>query len=189
MTDHPYTIDGYAEQVTVTGWKCAKCGRFYGNGGGAERSASYCCSEHAECDKCGEPARKPWLRCDRCRETDEHERHEARERAPWDGICMVYSDAADRYFCDPYEAMEYLQDDGYESVESMRLLLCVPDNGREFDIGEFQADHLPDEDHGDPEPRWSREEADRINGIVNGFVAEYAPLCWRPGEVAWNGES
>lgn len=178
VTDY---IDGHAREVTVTGWGCGKCGKFYGDGGHAPVAAAYCCATKRRCECGAETDAKHYIKCDDCRTKAEVEKHAQRERAPWSGG-MIYSDAADRYFEDPESALDWLADEDDRDFDDARFLLCKPDNGREFLMSEFLQDSVAEDGEFD------FPDTGEIDRAVNEWIAAHAPYSWLPGKVAWNGE-
>lgn len=176
----PYTEA--AEILTVTGWACKTCRRWWGDD---EHMARYCCATTAICGDCKvEHGEKGYTACEACRE----KRAEARwqellaKAVPWDGKAPLYSEAYSRYFFDADETRDFLDTLAFDKIEatpeSLHLCVCEPNNGREFDIEEYLSDDLPDEDHGDPHLPGSRE----LNKIVNDWIKERAPLSWHGGK-------
>jgi len=84
---------------------------------------------------------------------------------------MVYSEVRDKYYSSPDDAEDTL-DEG-ESLESMRLLLCVPQY-----TPILEPDYFVDELSEDGEPPDEMVEAmDAFNAAMSGVV-----LSWIPGE-------
>jgi len=146
-----------AETVTVTGWACKTCRRWYGKN---EHVARRCCAKDTPC-KCGGRATEGHTTCDVCLHAAAVDRWLAAPRAPWDGKTPLYSDAANKYFIYDCELLDYIEesrldDEGEpsgiegpataEEVESLRLRICKPVRGRDFNIAEQFEDRLPDED-------------------------------------------
>ena len=126
---------------TVTGW-VSRDGRFWGDD---ERMARYDGCTHVACNKCGEPVEKGWLACRKCRDQADTDRYNAMPRKPWDGN-MVYSQARDRYYQDPGDAEDELEEG--ETLADLQLVLCEPNYGRKLDPDHF-CDELPDDDEGE----------------------------------------
>ncbi len=166
--------DRAAKQVTVTGW-VSRDGRFYGDD---ERIARYAGSTHSLCEDCGEPCSKSWLVCDACREKRDVETHAKREVRPWDGICMIYSEVFDKYFNEPSEVLEFLEDAESSFDQSdLRLVLCEPNYPHAPDPGDCYCDELP-EDGDVPD------EVAEAFAVLAAALEKCAPLSWSAGKFA-----
>ncbi len=165
---------------TVTGW-VARDGRFWGDD---ERMARYDGSTVSLCSECGDVCDKSWTKCKPCIAKDELERFAKRERAPWDGQQMLYSEAHDRYFSNPDEAREFAEDEGIEDVMSLRLMLCEPQYLHQVDTDQWE-DVLP-EDH----DHYSLPaDVGAALELLNEAIRAAGPVSWMPGHNAWNGEA
>jgi hypothetical protein len=120
--------------------------------------------------------------CDACEAKRESDRWDALPRVEWDGVTPVCTWLDDRYFFDVDDLRSYLGELDL-TPETVRLVLCAPDNGPRFDMLEFLTDHLPDEDAGD------LYDVDEIDKIVNGWIDSRAPFCWWGTERAVLPES
>ena len=159
----------------IAGW-VSRHGRFYGDGPAAESSARYDGCTHVSCDKCGEPTPKGWLACEACRDKAEVERHEARERKPWDGKCMIYSEADDKWFSDLEEIIEYCGEHEV-TFDSLRLLLSEPVYPKLIDPVEYYVDDLPSDDPDESYlPKEVAEAFDALNKIIEACET---PLSWK----------
>ena len=137
-----------AKQITVTGWSCVKCGRFYGAGESAEHSARYCCHTEAACT-CGARKKRHQSYCESCHHVKKVARYEAIQQvegatepttdAPW----SILDD--DSYFFDLETLVEWCVDRDVKPSD-MFFVMCKPHNPGEFSISEFVQDHLPDDD-------------------------------------------
>lgn len=180
--ERPY--EDAAEQVTLTGWACKHCHRFYGPHDTHDKhAAQWCCASDKPCgeDGCTNRAGAHYTVCDACLTKREDAKWFARERRPWDGVQMVYSETTDRYYSSPDEALEEAEDRG-EDLDTMRLVLCEPNSGRTFEMAEHLSDDLPSDD---PDSVDTRD----IDAIVNKWIDDHAPFSWEPGKFAWNGET
>lgn len=160
-----------AEQVTVTLWK-SRDGQLHRD----ERLARWSGATHVHCERCQAPTEKGWILCGACRGISDTERWNARERKPWDGKQMVYSDALDKYFESPDDALEAASLDGDDSatLESLRLVLCDPE------YASIDADNFCDITPDDAElPGEVLDAIDAFNNAVAGKVC-----CWTPGRYA-----
>ncbi len=163
-----------AKLVTVTGW-VSRDGRFYGED---ERIARYAGSTHSRCSDCGKPCSKNWLVCDACRHIRAVEKHAQRQAKPWDGICMIYSDADDRYFSEPGEIVEYLEDEGEgRTLADLQLLLCKPNYPRAPNPADYYYDEMPE----DGEIPY---EVTKAFASLAAALEKCSPLSWSPSKFA-----
>lgn len=152
---------------TVTGW-VSRTGRFWGDD---ERTARYDGSTHKLCEKCGGLVEQRGY-CGPCADKKEVDKYESMQAKPWDGVCMVYSIAAEKYYSDPYEAFDDLEGEDAK-IETMMLVLCEPNKIRLFDEDYFSDDLAED-----------GELPDEIEQAINAFndALRAAPvLSWWPG--------
>lgn len=163
-----FDSDEAAQPHTMTGWK-SRNGFFYDN----EQVARYDGCTHVKCQYCGEPTRKHYTVCDKCRAANEIERYDAMPKAEWDGKAMLYSDARDEYYSDMDGAEDVLEEG--ETIESLRLIICEPNCVRPLD-SDYCSDDLAD----DMElPDAISEAMDAFNKAVAGIV-----LSWSPSKFA-----
>lgn len=165
-----------AERKSVTGW-VSRDGYFYGDGPSNERTARYAGSTHSQCSDCGAICQKVYTKCEACRDKAALARFLAMPRAPWDGEQMVYSEARDRYYNEPDDAEEELEEG--ETLEDLRLILCAPNRARPLDEDYF-VDAMPDDGDYYTLPAALRDAIDAFNKVA----AECPPLSWRPGKTA-----
>lgn len=173
-----------AKLVTVTGWQ-SRDGRFYGSD---ERLARWAGSTHVPCDDCGAPTpTRSYTVCSECRSKREVERYDAMPKDEWDGVQMLFSQSADKYFSDIDEAYEFAVEDLDESevvdednnadrvkwLDTLMLVLCEPNRVRSLDSDHFCED-LPED--GDV-PSEVEQAVDIFNEAVKGIV-----LSWSPGK-------
>jgi hypothetical protein len=163
-----------AEIVTVTGWACKHCRRYYGD----ERMARFCCSSDRKCSQCDGRAESTYTICRACLERKDDEKWWKRERAPWDGSQMIYSEATDSYYADSDEALDRVSDEDGRTFEDMRFVLCEPCAPPYFEMAEFLHDVLPSDD------LYAIKDED-INETVNEWIKAHAPFSWEPGKFAW----
>ena len=90
---------------------------------------------------------------------------------------MLYSKTSDRYYSDPYEAEDDLEDG--ETIASLRLVLCEPQYAPSLETDYFD-DVLPSDD--DP-PDELLEAIDAFNKALDGKV-----FSWRPGKYRLGGD-
>lgn len=177
-----------AQIIQCEGWSCKHCKRFWGVD---EHMARWCCATDLPCSGCGgRNLQKNYISCGACRtKKDADKWAELYAKAKWwEGLSWpLYSDTADKFFWDDDdlineideqlelpeditpEVRELLQKTPKEIITSLRLRLCSPNNGREFDMNDFLEDDLPEDE---------TLEAAEINKTVNGWIAERAPLSW-----------
>ena len=102
----PLRWEDAAKRVTVHGFACAKCNRFYGDGDGGERAARYCCHTDAPCE-CGNRKGRHRVLCDSCYHKSQVKRWHGLEQVAWDGKAMLTTLDGDRYFDDFDEFIEW----------------------------------------------------------------------------------
>jgi hypothetical protein len=106
------------------------------------------------------------------------ERFDSFPRAEWDGKAWLYSEAQDKYYPNPAEAEDALEEG--ETLADLRLVICNPNYVRQIDT-EYFCDDLPeDSDDVPPEVEAAME---AFNEAVAGIV-----LSWSPGKVALDVE-
>jgi hypothetical protein len=176
MYDAPDLVK--VETRTLTGYWDAT-GRLWENAPSGEHMARYVACTHVRCDTCGAPTPKTWTKCADCRHKGDIARYEAMPRAAWDGTAMLYSEAADRYFSDTNEALDYLDDEEIPGgLAGLLLVICEPVIGRTIDSYDFFEDQLPDE------ADWIPEELKAAVEAFNAAVRAYGTLSWQPGKFA-----
>ena len=160
---------------TVTGW-VSRGGQFWGND---ERTARVVGSTHRLCE-CGEIIEQRSY-CRKCADKRRKEKFLAMKRVPWDGVSMLYSEANDKYYSDPEEAQEDLDDE--ETLDVLRLVICKP-NYASLDEDDF-SDLLPDDGYGDCDP------PQHLLDAIEAFNADMksSPLSWSPGNEALDCQS
>lgn len=160
--------DEAAQPYTMTGWKSSN-GHFYAD----ESAARYDGCTHHPCRHCGEPAKKLYTACDKCRAKLEFERYCALPTAEWDGKSMLYSDTRDKY----YSSLDNIYDEIEEGqdISELCLLICKPNYVRPLE-GDYCCDELPDDMD---VPAAVEEAMEAFNRAVAGIV-----LSWSPSDVA-----
>ena len=156
-----------AKPHTVSGW-LSRRGFFYDN----ESAARYEGCTHQPCMGCGAPAEKPHIRCELCQKKLEREGYRCRKRKAWDGAAMIYSEAMDRYYSDPADAIEDAESEG---IDEPMLLICEPEYAAKITPDYFR-DQLPEDGDLPPEIEAAM---DAFNAAVSGVI-----LSWMPGEFA-----
>jgi len=86
---------------------------------------------------------------------------------------MLYSETRDRYYSDPEEAEDELEDG--EALEDLRIVICEPQCAPSLEADWF-TDVLPSEDYDVPDALL--EAIDTFNATMNGVV-----LSWVPGKT------
>lgn len=168
-----------AKPHTMEGW-VSKGGMFFKE----EDMARYDGCTHRACQYCGEPARKSWLNCDKCRSEKDVEKYKALPKEKWDGVCMLYSETEERYFSSPEEAQEFLDDeDGYEgkSLADLRLLLCDPQYAHEVDCDDYLQDVLPEDGYA---PDFVKDAFEELNAKIRQWKKDGRNLSWFLGKTA-----
>lgn len=180
-----------AEQVTVTGWACKICKLFCGNDQMAEHSARWCCATDLPCACGGRNTRKGYTCCEECRRKRNDEQWAKRERRPWDGKAMLYSDTHDKWFADDEEFLYFCDDEMGEEkdprdvpmsklAERFRVILGEEFKPREFDMASYLSDYLPENDRRD-------HGFEEIEKVVNDWIARGRPWSWTQSAYAWDG--
>ena len=137
-----------------------------------EGLARYRGCTHRPCTDCGSPAEKQYTHCKACRDKHEIVRYKLRKRKPWDGTAMIYSEALDRYYSDPTDAIEAAEDEG---IDEPMLLICEPEYAAKISVDFFEG-QLPED--GDLPPEIEKA-MDAFNAAIDGVI-----LSWMPGEFA-----
>lgn len=140
-----------------------------------EGVARYTFCTHRPCSECGKPAEKMYTACASCREKNELQRFLKRPREDWDGEQMIYSDATEKFYEDPYSAIEDGRDLDIQP-DDMRLILCDPKYARIEE--DYFADLLPEDTEVVPAA---------ISKAIDDFNAAalaHGPISWEPGKKA-----
>lgn len=169
-----------AERLTVTGWCCKTCRRFWGED---EHMARYCCANDRPCE-CGGRVEPHWACCKDCRRKQRDASWAALPRVEWDGetpLC-VWDD--DRYFFSQDDVVYYaesLMDKGVDPL-SIRLVLCEPAAPPNFDMTDFLQDVLPDDSD-------APAGYEAVEKTVNDWIKSKSPLSWFASDKAVSEES
>lgn len=174
----PDSPEAATYRTDIRGW-VSRDGRFFGDGADAEYLARHQGATHTKCVDCENFHPKGYFTsCDDCRARRDYERYLARPRAKWDGKAMLYSEALDKFFDSPEDALDYayLEDDENPMpLEDMRLVICEPDYAGQIDSS-YWEDQLPE----DGEIPSDLEEALGVfNKAISGIL-----LSWHPGKYA-----
>lgn len=162
-----------AKRVSVDGWACIKCGRFYGDGNGAERAARYCCHTDAPCE-CGRRKTRHRVVCDECWHAQKIKTWDALTQEPWDEKAMLTTYDGDEYFADYESFMEWCADHNVKPSESF-VIHCEEHGPPQINLSEAASDYLP-EDH---EFEYDAE-ARAIEALANEYLASKRPWSWYP---------
>lgn len=192
-----YEDAAYPVEKATTQWICRSCNR---NHFGQENTARRCCATDVPCSKqgCGnrieiKPQRGYITTSRCCKECEERVRQqradkqritwEAREKKPWDGKAMLYSDSRDRFFNDLCELYDYYADEKsdymIDTVDDLEIRICVPSSPPYFELAEYLCDCLPEEDYGKHLPG----NAEEVENIVNEYLSSHT-FSWEPGPYA-----
>jgi len=183
-TNEPFIMSTDAAAATyrtdIKGW-VSRLGRYFGDGSHGERMARYDGCTHRPCEDCEVAIPKiGWTVCDACREKRDIERYAKRERKPWDGKALLYSEEADKWFDDLEEIIEDCGDDD-ATFESLLLLIGKPVYARTIDPVDHYVDDLSeDADEGDL-PAELQEAFEALNKVIEGCKT---PLSWQPSKYA-----
>lgn len=171
--------DGAVFREGLSGWCCARCGRYWGS---YEHMARYCCSTDFPC-ACGARTSKGWTTCPSCRSKKQIERFEAAPKIPYDGEpVFVWDD--DKLLFNEDELSEWMYErvtDGV-SFEDIRLQEAEPIRHRHFDLHGHLEDSLH-EDSGEPDG-WQE-----IEKAVNDWIDNLPTLSWTTSRNAIDPES
>ena len=155
----------------LSGWVSSD-GIFYGDD---ERAARYSGCTHRACEDCGKPAEKNWLVCDNCRAIRTKTRYQAMPKEQWDGVGMLYSQSADKYFSDWEEIDNYCDEEDIK-IDNLMLIICKP-----------QTLPLLDSDYGCDELPEDGELPDEIVKAImdfNSVVRKVGAVSWLPSNKA-----
>jgi len=161
-------------RTDMAGWVSSK-GNFFGNGPSSEDAARWDGCTHTMCPDCGGAARRGYTRCAACRETRAVERYLALESRPWDGKTPLYSEAADLFFFDADELLDYCAEHDCTAA-SLRLLLCKGELLRIIDT-DYWCDELSEDTDLHPAI-----EAARL--ALNQAIRDAGPVAWSPTQYA-----
>lgn len=166
--DTPLRWEKAAKRVTVKGWACRRCGRFFGND---ERAARYCCHTDAPCESCGGRKSRHEVKCSSCwaKELDARYVGLAQRATDWKSPLVGYE--GDTYFFDLDELLEHAAQHGMKPSE-MHLVHARPNSGRTFSLNEFLCDDLPEDGE------VSGPDAASVEKAVNDYINSLGVLSW-----------
>lgn len=178
-----------AHVVTVTGWACKTCRQWWGNGDRSEHMARWCCASSVPCPCGGRNLSKSYTICEACRDRKEEEEWQSalQGAVPWNGDVPLCTWRGDTYFFSPDDIEDYIDREVDVTLEGLRLCLCEPGKAREFNLGEFLSDDLPDDYH-------EGQKFGEIDEVVNAFIAagpygDGGPWGWYGSDVPVSMES
>lgn len=174
----PDSPEAATYRTDIRGW-VSRRRRFFGDGAHAEYAARHDGATHRTCEDCGDVFPQGYSTCcATCRQKRDVARYNERPRAKWDGKAMLYSEALDKFFDTPEDAMDYayLEDDENPMpLEDMRLVICEPDYARTID-SDYWQDQLPDDGE---LPAEIEDALAEFNEAISGVL-----LSWNPGKCA-----
>ncbi len=171
-----FTYEENAHEVTVKGWACKTCNRWFGNNADAEHIAIYCCATSMPCD-CGERREKPYTCCEVCRSKLDLERYEKLPQKPWDGKAPICTWRGDDYFFCVDSLVNYLEDVGGD-IADVQLELCEPVQPPYFEMHEFVSDAIPTDGDCSCLP-----DTTGIDKQVNDWISENGPWAYEGAGV------
>lgn len=174
MTKEMIMIDSpdAATWQTVEGW-VSRSGRFFGKN---EQAARYDGCTHRYCEGCKTPIPSHgFTKCHACIAKSDAEKFAALPKAEWDGTALLYSEAKGVFYSSPDEAMDCLEEG--ETMESLRLVICVPQYPRSLDA-EYFFDQLPEDFDTLPD------DLEEAMDAFNAALEKMQPLSWTPGRTA-----
>lgn len=157
-------------RTDISGWVSGN-GRLWCD----ERAARYDGCTHRPCEDCGEPTEKSWLVCKKCRQVRDEKRYQALPKEIWDGVGMIYSSTADKYFSTLDEVEEYCEEEEVKK-DALMLIICEP-NYLPLIPDDYGCDELV-EDGELPD--------DAIQAVedFNKAIKAVGPVSWIPGKKA-----
>lgn len=181
MVEQPHLrYEDAAHQVTVTGWACVKCNRFYGAGTNAEHAARWCCCDSRPCEACKtNRTHKHFLLCNSCREAKGNEKWQElvkTKQVEWDGKFPLAQYDSGTFYWDQSDLDDAIDDvlaDG-GTTDDLRLVTCEPASARSFSMIDHLEEVLPED--GDLN-------CATIDKQVNDWIAAHSPISWRATDV------
>lgn len=165
-------------QAPKPGW-VSRRGMWWGDD---ENAARFDGCTHRACQHCGQPTEKSWLSCGTCRDKQDIERYNAREKMEWDGKAMLYSEETNDFYDSPGDALDATADGDEEiGLADLRLVICKPVYARALEL-DYWLDELADSDEA---PEWLQAAIDEFNKSIKGRE----PLSWEPGRYALKTEA
>lgn len=191
-------------EFKVRGWSCVKCGSIYSDNSSGETAARFCCATWRECADCGGKCGKHYVRCDDCNERRKDRAWFDKLFAKWDGEFPVGEWVCDKFYWDEDELLDAIwecsQDsrkdgdsreysgsmDGGDGItfsdivafcESRKICTCAPGKRRVFDVLDFVADDLPDEEYGIGFGIDGKK-CDELNDLVNDWIEKNTPKTY-----------
>jgi len=163
----------------IKGWVSSN-GNFYGDNIDSQHLARWDGCTHIKCKDCGVPIVKHgYTICKDCSRKRDIKCYNEREKKPWDGKAMLYSEQTDRYYRDLEEAIDDAGIWGH-TLDDMRLVICVPNNPRDVTL-DLWDDCMPEND--DDGACFSKEFHEALNRL-NEIIEKHDPISWSPGKYA-----
>jgi hypothetical protein len=180
----PYEQAAEHKTISLTGWVCKSCGRFYGTG---ESTARYCCAPDLPCgtEGCKGRADKPYIHCRQCRGTNDLKKWLSLPEVPWDGETPLCLFDDDQYFFSIEDLDDYLEENKME-IEDVQVVICEKADKPYFSITDFLCDYMPEDEDVD--------DAEEIDKIVNDWIRDRVMETWegsktRPTVASLRGTS
>lgn len=165
MMDSPEAATKETKEV----WVSSKKRAFFD-----ERAARFDGCTHGECEKCGSPCEKHWMRCEKCRTESRQEVFLKMPEIEWDGKTPLCVFDTDTYFFDSDELEVYCEEHDCKP-QNLNLVVCEPVFLRPLSE-EYFLDDISNEDA--ELPASVRALIDRFNedlGVIN------KPIVWEAG--------
>lgn len=174
-TTKPLPWEESAHVVTVTGWACKTCRKWWGDD---EHMARWCCSTDQPCE-CGGRKRKSYTVCDACLDRKRAEQWAAlyKEAIEWDGQSPLACWNDSLFFWSVDDLINWLDQEEGRSLEDLRLVLAEEWGPRHFSLGDFLEDYLPEDFDG-----WAQFED--IDRAVNERIQAGRPWSYTSGNKA-----
>lgn len=170
-----YDSSEAAQHKTVTGWVSAS-GRFWGDD---ERMARYDGATHRNCttDGCGTLIEINSLYCPACLGLRRVAKYNAMTKVGWDDTTPLYSDSRQIYFMSRSDLIDHLREHPEDTVDSLQLIICDPNEASELDPAEIFSDEVPEDGE---VPNELAEAFEALNAVIRACP----PLSWSPGSEA-----
>lgn len=172
--DQPLRWEDAAKAVTVSGFACAMCGRFYGDN---ERAARYCCHTDAPCPTCGGRKSRHHVKCENCYHKDKVKRYadmkQSEDRSAPSSLCPLSILDGDEYFFDEESLYDYCDRHNLKPSD-LFLVYCLPSDPPVFAVEDYVADFLCEDGEAPGDPA----EIAAVNKAVNDYLDRHRPFSW-----------